>query len=87
MLNYGYIKDGKRYTGVLGMVQDETKGNVIIFKAASETDVHEGIDTTTTELLTEEFTEWLGSQGLDPESFQFLPYEHQVEYILAYDLV
>lgn len=86
MLNYGYIKDGKRYTGVLGMVQDETKGNVIIFKAASETDVHEGIDTTT-ELLTEEFTEWLGSQGLDPESFQFLPYEHQVEYILAYDLV
>lgn len=37
--------------------------------------------------LTEEFQEWLEEQGMSGDTFHLLPYEHQVEYLLAYDLV
>lgn len=37
--------------------------------------------------LTEEFQEWLEEQGMSGKTFHMLPYEHQVEYLLAYDLV
>ena len=37
--------------------------------------------------LTDEFQEWLGEQGMSGKTFHLLPYEHQVEYLLAYDLV
>ena len=33
------------------------------------------------------FLEWIGDKGLDAESFKVIPYNEQIEYVLAFDLV